>query len=320
MNLMPCYAGAASTADATEWISPEKSCSLNIYYGYEGRGFYGIGVRLYKIADVSSDFVYTLTESFAASGLILNGVQTNGEWKVIRTTLEAYILSRGVKADATAVTDFGGQASFEGLETGMYMVVADNALQDGYRGYFDTALIALPGLNSDGTWDYDVSAISKGTFVPPSDPGSGDPGNEDVDDLIILKVLKLWRGDEGSNIRPESIEIDIFRNGTLYQTITLSSHNNWAHSWTAEDDGSKWLVSEPNVPQGYVMTVETRGTSFILTNTLEPEDPDDPPDIEFPDTGDTSNILFNTILMYLSGTLLIIFGATRKRKRDEKAN
>jgi hypothetical protein len=86
---MPCRVHAASTADAKEMISPERSCTLTVSYHYEGTTFAGLPVKLYNIADVSADFQYSLTAPFQSSGLVLNGVRSASEWNVIRSTLEA---------------------------------------------------------------------------------------------------------------------------------------------------------------------------------------------------------------------------------------
>ena len=91
--LMPCTAFAASTNDAKEAIITDRECSLTVSYRYDGNAFSDQSVKLYMIAEVSTEAQYTLAPSFAASGLILNGVQTTGEWNVIRSTLEAYILA-----------------------------------------------------------------------------------------------------------------------------------------------------------------------------------------------------------------------------------
>ena len=131
--------------------------------------------------------------------------------------------------------------------------------------------------------------------------------------MIRLSVLKLWRGDEDRNDRPKSIEVEIFCNGNSYKTVILSEENHWAYSWSAKDDGSRWTVVERNVPQGYTMTVEERGSSFVLTNTWTPTYPDDPD--KPPQTGDTSNILLYIMLMIGSGSALIILGISGKKVR-----
>ena len=297
--LLPRAVQATSTTDAKEPISTEQNCSLTISYCSNGIAFSALPVRLYKIADVSADYQYTLTPSFAASNLILNGIQTVGEWNIIRVTLESFILANEVAADLNTVTDLEGKASFDALKPGLYLAIAERAIQDETTYVFGSALIALPGLGTDGLWQYQVDVTAKSEMIPPSEE----------DEKIELKVLKLWKGDNGSHARPATIEVEIFRNGTSYQTVTLSEENHWTYTWSAEDDGSDWKVVERNIPTGYTMTVEERETAFVLTNTFDHDVP------KPPETGDTANIMLWVILMIVSGSSLIIFGITGKRNR-----
>ena len=300
--LMPCQAQAASTTDAKEPIFTEQDCSLDISYCSGGIAFSELPVRLYKIADVSADFQYTLTSSFEKSNLILNGIQTVGEWDVIRSTLETHILANDVAADINGITDAEGKASFDALKPGLYLEITDRVTQDNMTYVFDSALIALPGLDTDGLWQYQVEVTSKSQIIPPSED----------DEEIEYKVLKLWKGDNGTAARPTTIEVEIFRNGTSYQTVTLSEDDRWTYTWSAKDDGSDWKVVERNIPTGYTMTIEERETSFTLTNTYNLDVPGDP---DSPQTGDTSNIMLWFILMIISGSMLIVLGVTGKRNR-----
>ena len=296
------HALAVSTEDAMEPIVPEKECALTIFYRYDGTAFADVSVQLYQIANVSADYQYTLTEAFTASGLVLNGIRTQSEWNIIRTTLEAYILANNIQPDRTETTKLDGQVCFEMLETGMYLAVVGEVAQDDVHCYFAPALVALPGLDTDGYWQYEVEVNAKAEALPPVDP----------DDTIDLKVLKLWKGDEGKADRPESVEIEIFRNGISYETVILSQENNWCYSWNAQNDGASWMVVERNVPTGYIMMVEVRETSFVVTNTL---DTDEPP-IDPPDTGDTFNLLLLILLLGISGSVLLLFGIAGKRNEQ----
>ena len=302
LYLIPCQVQAASTADAKKAISINENCSLTISYCSGGIAFSGLPVKLYKIADVSADYQYTLTSSFEKSNLILNGIQTVGEWNVIRSTLETYILANDITADFNVETGFEGKASFDALKPGLYLAITERIIQDETTYVFDSALIALPGLGADGLWQYQVDVTSKSEIIPPIED----------DEEIELKVLKLWKGDSGSSARPTTIEIEIFRNSTSYQTVTLSKDDHWTYIWSAKDDGSDWKVVERNIPTGYTMTIEERETSFVLTNTLNQDVPDHP---DSPQTGDTSNIMLWVILMIVSGSMLIILGITGKRNR-----
>lgn len=299
LSWLPRYAQAASTADAKEPISPDKDCSLTIAYRYDGESFSNHPVKLYKIADVSADFQYSLTAPFANSGLILNGVQSVSEWNVIRSTLETHILAYDVDADLTGVTDQDGQVCFQALKPGLYLATTEQVIQNDWIYAFDSALVALPGLGPEGLWQYEVAVTSKSKAIPPAE----------TDEEIAFKVLKLWKGDKGRSDRPQNIEVEIFRDEVSYQTVVLSEENHWTYSWNATDDGATWKVVERNVPAGYTMTVEERETSFVLTNTRPPNKPD------IPQTGDTTNIMLYFVLMNVSGIMLIILGIAGKRKR-----
>jgi hypothetical protein len=293
--LTPC-AGAVSTADALAPIAEDAKCSLTLTYGCNGTVFPDLPIKLYRVALVSGDARYTLTPEFQTSGLELNGIRTNGEWDVIRTSLEAHIPANGIAPHHTALTDPNGQVVFAGLEPGMYLAATVYAEQSGWGYAFGAALVAVPGLSETGCWQYDVTVDPKPDILPPSEP-----------EELQYQVLKLWKDEGNEEKRPSTIEIEIFRNGESQETVILSKENNWAYRWTAAADGAHWQVVERNIPQGYVLTVENRKTTIILTNTI----PRDPPDA--PPTGDSFNILLAVVLMNLSGAGLITLGLCRKR-------
>ena len=302
--LTPCYAMAASTTDASEPINVNQECMLTLTYTCDGTAFEDVSVKLYKIADVSFDFQYTLTSHFESWGLVLNGVQTNGEWNVTRSTLEAHIIADNIKADTVSKTDSTGTVCFEELKPGLYLATGGTITKGELTCHFDSALIALPGLDADGRWQYQVAVAPKPEMIPPEEKE------------IELKVLKLWKGDERRNSRPKNIEVDIFRDGAFYKKIVLSEEDNWSYSWMAKEDGAEWSVIERNTPSGYTVTVEKRDDSFVLTNTYRPQNPDGP--FEAPQTGDTSNIMVYVVLMFVFGSMLIILGIIGKRNAHEE--
>ena len=299
--LTPYYAMAASTSDASKPINIEKSCSLNLTYVCDEIAFKDVPVKLYKVASVSEDFQYTLTERFASSNLILNGIKTNGEWNTICSTLEALIIADNIEDDGAAITDLNGETCFLSLSPGLYIVLSQTITQEGVTCFFDSALIALPGRGEDGIWQYDIEVASKSEIIPPS-----------VND-IELKVIKLWKGDEGKNNRPKNVEVQIFRDGIIYKEIILSKENNWSYSWVVKDDGAKWTVIERNIPSDYTMTAEKREATFIVTNTYTPKNPGKPPQ-----TGETFNVMLFVLIMIVSGSILTILGVIGKRKAYEE--
>ena len=229
--------------------------------------------------------------------MTVNGVSSTNEWDAMRTTLESYVIANGLSADYEYRTDSNGSVKLENLTPGLYFIMPIQFANDGAYYYFDSALVALPGLGNDGKWQYDISVKPK----PEIDIPTGDDEE--------YKVVKLWRDNGHQEKRPSNIEVDIICNGKVVETVVLSAENNWSYSWTAEDNGDKWQVSERNVPEGYVMTVEEHTTSFTIINTI-PGTPD------IPQTGDTSNTGLYVMLMCVSGLLLVILGVTAKRKAE----
>ena len=294
---------AVATSDAVAPMETEKLCDLTLSYGYGETMFSGAEVKLYKVAEVSADLRYTLTQPFADTGLVLNDIQTTGEWNVVRSTLEAHILANAVAPEATSATNEDGQVRFEALKTGMYLATVGRVMQDSSHYRFDSALLPLPELGQDGHWQYQVTANAKGELLPPEAP----------DRETQWKVLKLWKGDEGRNDRPKSIAVEIFCDGILYETVTLSEANHWSYTWSSKGNGAEWAVVEPNVPGGYRVTVEERESTFVLTNTRIPTKPEGPG--KLPQTGDTSNIMLYILIMLACGMMLIILGMTGKKKQ-----
>lgn len=299
--LMPQNVYAVSTTNAQEEILTDKECSLTITYNCDSNAFSQLPVRLYKIAQVSNDYQYTLTSSFKGSALLLNGIRTTDEWNTIRSTLESYILANNIQADYTANTDELGNADFKSLKPALYLAITENTVKDETTYIFDSALVALPSLNEQGTWQYVCAVNAKSQIIPPTDE----------EKEIQLKVLKLWKDDNTTQERPKSVEIEIFKNGTSYQKVTLSVDNNWTYNWAVIDDGSDWKVVERNIPSEYTVTIEERGTSFVVTNTLISDITDSS---SSPHTGESHNVMLYVTLMFLIGIILIALGCAGKRK------
>ena len=311
--MVPFGANAVSTSDAKAPISTEGKCTLTLSYICRETAVADVPVKLFRVADVSASAQYSLTDAFAASGVELNGIRSSAEWNTIRSTLESYILANEIDADFSARTDQNGDSRFDELKPGLYLLSAAQVVQNGWRYSFDSALISLPGLNEDGLWLYRLTVTPKSAAIP-----------DEPDEEIQYKILKLWKDENGQEKRPESIDVEIFRNGKSYQTLSLSEAENWSYTWTAEDDGAVWKVAERNIPAGYSVTVEEKNATFILTNTLAEDPPqdtptqDDPtpvkPAQKSPKTGDSSHILLYIVLMYVSGAMLILLGITGKKK------
>ena len=284
---------AVSLDEATEAIDTGKSCSLAIVYRSDEETYDGLTVEIFYVASLGSDLQFSLTNRFAAYPIKVNGIQTQTEWDEVRTTLEMYIAADEIQPDASGITDENGQTLFSALKTGLYYFRHIDP-PDRDVPAFSTGLVVIPGLDENGKWMYDLTVFPK--------PAPKEPSYK------TMKIVKEWKdGGENTNKRPASINAEIYRDGVLYEQVTLSSQNNWTYTW--ETDGEyRWTVIESVVPDGYSVTTTLKDNVFFITNTNE----DVPPP---PKTGDTTHIYTVIIILDLIGLFLLIFGVLSRRKR-----
>lgn len=284
----------ALTVEAATFVDTQNSGSLTLTYSYDGQGFAQVPIRIYRVAEISEYADFTLTGAFSDLPVELNQVKTQDEWRQVASTLMAYVTALSIPADWEEMTDDNGMVTFSGLPLGLYLVEGVRVeREDGYC-QFDGFVISVPDLNEEDEWNYDVIAKPKSVF------------HEIQPRPITYTVNKLWKDEGHTHLRPQNIQLELYRNGELVETVTLSAENNWTYSWTTEDDGSVWQVVEINVPDGYTVTLEQKDTYFFVTNSY-----DEP--VEPPITGDITNIQLYLLIMGAAGIGLIVLGLTARK-------
>lgn len=295
--LLPYTVFAASSVDAVEKVDVSAPCTLSLTYRSDEVSMQSVALSLYHVASVSEEYVISMTEPFAPTKLSLNGISSQDEWNAVRMTLEGYILANDIAPLAVSSTDADGKVTFDALSPGLYFIpqVCATIGSDFYR--FQSVLISVPNLEEDGKWNYDVSVIPKPTRAITS-------GN----DRSQYQVIKLWKDGGHLEKRVDSVEIDIFCDGEKMTTVELSEKNNWTYEWSAPNDGAIWNVSERNVPDGYVMTVEGHQTVFTVINTAS--------DIsDLPPTGESGRVWLLILLLCGAGMLFIMLSLKSEKKR-----
>lgn len=86
---------------------------------------------------------------------------------------------------------------------------------------------------------------------------------------LVVNVEKTWE-DEDYYARPESLEVTLYRDNEVFETVTLTAENNWRYSWTNLTDEFSWSVDEAQIPAEYVKTVTNQGDDWTITNTRTP--------------------------------------------------
>ena len=94
-----------------------------------------------------------------------------------------------------------------------------------------------------------------------------------------LIVRKAWNdANDAQKLRPQSVTVDVTRNGQTLTTLTLNAANRWTQTLTQlpmfDDNGEAYDydVVENDVPEGYTASVVTRGTTFTVINTHRIDD------------------------------------------------
>ena len=300
-------------------IDTGKPVSLTIQYPCQDAAF-----QIYRVAEVSSYGEYTLTGDFKGYSVSLDQPDQAG-WRALAATLEGYAARDGLQALAEGKTDANGRVTFTRLEPGMYLVTGEKHTTGRITYTPEPFLVSLPGLDEKDNWVYEVTA----------DPKYEQENEEHDGGTVTRKVLKVW-DDGGTEKRPESVTVQLLRNGNVYDTVTLSEENRWSHTWSGLDRDYTWQIVEADVPESYTVTVTREGITFVVTNTRQgdvpeeptPEPPNQPSGPDEPDEGNpdgpepgpslpqTGTLWWLVPLLACGGMALFLVGWDRRRNEE----
>jgi len=293
--VIPYNVYAISTTEAKEEINLSEDCNLALNFIYEDYEFNDVDVNIYYIASVSNDYRYQLVNDLMEYPIKINGIKTDLEWNSLEEVIDSYILADNIEPTLSEVV-IDNKIMLSDLEAGLYFIKIDKIDTDDYTLLFDSFLINLPELIEDGTWNYEVEVYSKAE--------SYEPKYDDIEYTIV----KEWV-DDGKN-RPRSIEVEIYDDGDLYDTIILSSDNNFTYKFITKDDGSEFNVLEKNVPDGYKVSISNNDKTFIIMN-IDPNSKGGNPH-----TYDDIKLYFYLLIGSVLGLVLLLISLIMKKKNE----
>ncbi|MCI8332606.1 MAG: Cna B-type domain-containing protein [Clostridiales bacterium] len=302
----------------TPLIDVNEKTSLTLSLQYENEPLSGMSFSLYRTADVSAKAKFTPTSHFANYAVSFDELDSES-WHSLALTLAGYAARDKIAADAKSQTNSDGNIKFVDLPVGLYLVVGEKQTQNGFVYTPQPFLICLPNLETEDQWTYAVVAEPKFERKDaPSEPKTTE-----------RRVLKIWKNDDASEARPNAVVMQLLKDGSVFEEVTLNAKNDWGHTWSDLDASFDWNVVEKEVPTGYTVQTEREENTFVITNTYHregedlPSDPtptdtdtsqpsDNQEDTELPQTG---QLWWPVPLLAGAGLLLFLTGWLISRKK-----
>lgn len=267
-----------------------------------------IHVSLYKIADFTNgiDSDVKLTDDFKNLNIDLASVETSAQAEKSALDCLSYINENHIASTKSLISDEAGLVKFENLDKGVYLITQSSDEAAPYQFTSQPYLVQLPKKDDSGNISYEITTIPKNEINFPQES-------------YEVSVVKLWKDNNNrDHTRPDSIEVGLYGNGELVDTVSLSDINNWSNIWDGLSKDVVWDVQELEIPDSYRMTVENNQNQFIITNQLVVHRQNithgaietvkgNKTTIKSVVTGDTTMLGFYIALFALSGLLIIIY-------------
>ena len=259
---------------------------------YEGKLLENINVKLYKVADFTdnSRSEIVMKDAFKDFELDIDKLVSSDALEESARLCESFIREHSIKPLATTITDKNGKAVFSNISDGIYLVMQSQVNSDEYTVTSVPFYVQVPFVDKDGNVNYQVTTYPKNEVVYP----------EDMDEL---SVMKIWKDNNNKDkMRPDYIEVGLYGNGQLKETVVLNNLNNWSYTWSDLSKDVVWNVEEIKVPDNYRMTSERNQNHITITNEFD----SDGDSYEIADTGDKMRMGFYVMLFAVSGGLILI--------------
>ncbi len=283
---------------AAEPISVGSECNLTLKYIEEGVEF-----SLYRVADISADYKLTPAGAYADEKYAFSyELADTDSWRILAETLAAYTARDSIAPLQTKITDVNGIIVFDTVKTGLYLVIGERHMIESSRYTPKPTLITAPGKGVEDEWLYEYM------FEPKYEV------EDTIPETITRRVHKVWDDTNASVERPTEVQVELLRDGEIFDTVTLNSENGWSHQWDSLDNSYLWQITEKVIPAVYTVTIDREGVTFVVKNTFdEARVPPAPPTPDLPQTG---MLWWPIPLLACGGLLLFCLGLFLKRRQS----
>lgn len=310
--LMLCVlSGIFTTASA----STAEDTGLTLIFKNDTDVFVDVEWSIYKAARRNEQGELELCCNFAGYSVALDDESTSAV-QAAADTLENYAILDSITPIDKKSTNEKGTVYFDGTDDGVYLVIGKSWVEDGVRYIPSPMLVEF----SEFTDEYLIAYPKfKMETLPETD--------------VEYKVMKNWIKDEDyPHHRPEDVQIELYKDSVLTETVILDESNNWEYSWVSEPE-AEWRVKEREVPDNYAVVYSSNAFEFIVENThkivkggyVQFDPPIDTTDkntsgdkIEFEKLPQTGLLWWPVPVLALAGLILIAVGYKLNRSGKNK--
>ena len=245
-------------------VDESRTGSLTLAYVDGEQALPGVQAQAYCIARVAHKYPAQekyedlLSSTRWAEFASHTSLATRSDWDAVAKTIADYLIadtSGMYVPEYTGQADNAGTIRWNNMPACIYLVVTRNyTADDESADYIFTPLLAsIPSANEQGEFIYSTVVEPKFSRV------NHTPKN--------YKVVKLWDDTSVRATRPQSVDVDIYRDGKIWRQVQLSGSNEWMYEWKDLSGEHDFTVVERNLPEGYTVTNTINGGTFTITNS-----------------------------------------------------
>lgn len=231
----------------------------------------GMSWSIYNVGTFTADGKLLFHGEFADYPIYIPDV-TASSLQNAATTLENYVAIDEIESLASGVSDQSGIVKFDDLEDGVYLITGERLLS-GTKIYNPVPMF-LDVKNGKAVTGNVKMTVTDRPFV----------NNQ------MYSVLKTWKyGTGGQGAAPFEVEVEIYRDDVLVETVKLNNSNNWRYSWTG-DANSEWRCKEVTVSDEYKVVINHTDTQFVIENNRDVLNQTSPTTTETSETTTTATV------------------------------
>ena len=222
-----------------------ESLNIKMKYVLENTDF-----NIYKVGyKEGNDFIKT--GEFSNYPVDLRGLD-NKDIISVAETISSYAKRDKIRPLKTIKSDRNFSLLWKNTEEGLYLINGESKVTGNYIYTPSPVLIYLSSDNNNKEINMELKYEKR-----------------KIDNEVEISAFKVWK-DGNDSKRPESVEVQLLKNGEVFDSALLNDENNWRISWENLPGDFSYDVLENNVSEGYNVTVyKDSGINRVVNESSE---------------------------------------------------